>query len=333
MILKSFEINKLKLDNHNFYLFYGDNEGLKEEIVQNLFEKNYPDKIHRYEEKEILDNINIFFNSVLTKSFFDNEKLIIINRATDKIKIIIEELIEKNPEDIKFILNSKNLEKKSNLRKLFEKEKSIICVPFYEDNNQTLNSIISNFFRNKKIPISQQLINILVERCRGDRKNLNNELAKIENFSFNKKNIKLLEIIKLTNLADNYSASELIDHCLAKNTKKTVTILNENNYADEDNIIIIRTLLSKLKRLIKIHELAEDKNDINQAISSYKPPIFWKDKPLVIQQVKSWGKNELKQLIESNEIEFLIKKNSSPAKNILSDFIINNSKKINNSIL
>ena len=330
MIIKSFELNKLKFNNHNFYLFYGDNEGLKEETIKNLFEKNYLEKIHRYDEKEILDNIGNFFDSVLTKSFFDNEKLIIINRTTDKIKVVIEELLEKNPQDILFILNSKNLDKKSSLRKLFEKEKSIICTAFYEDNNQTLSSIISQFFRNKKIPISQQLINIVIERSRGDRRNLNNELEKIESFSLNKKNVSVQEIIKLTNLADNYSASELINHSLAKNSRKTATILNENNYSDEDNIIIIRTLLAKLKRLVKIYELVDKKNTIDQAVSSFKPPIFWKDKPLVTQQINSWKKDELEGLIyESNEIELLIKKNSSVAKNILSNFIINNSKKTN----
>jgi DNA polymerase-3 subunit delta len=331
MIIKSFELNKIKLENYKLFLFYGDNEGLKEETIRNLFEKNYLEKIHRYEEKEILENINGFFNSVLTKSFFDNEKLIIVNRATDKIRETVEDLMEKNPEDIKIILNSKNLEKKSTLRKIFEKEKSVICVPFYEDNSQTLNSIISLFFRNKKIPISQQLINVLIERSRGDRKNLNNELQKIEAYSLNKKNLNLEEIIRLTNLAENYSASELVDHSLAKNTRKTVTILNENNFSDEDNIIIIRTLLTKLKRLIKINELVDEKNSIEQAISASKPPVFWKDKPLVTQQVKSWNKVHLKNLIyKTNEIELLIKKNSSLAKNILSDFIINNSRKANN---
>ena len=331
MIIKSFELNKLKLNNYALYLFYGDNEGSKEETIKNIFEQNYLDKIYRYEEKEILDNIDNFFNSILTKSFFDNEKLIIINRSTDKIRETIEGLIEKNPEDIKIILNSKNLEKKSTLRKIFEKDKSIICVPFYEDNNQTLNSIISLFFRNKKIPISQQLINVLIERSRGDRKNLNNELEKIDAYLLNKKNLNLEEIIKLTNLAENYNASELVDHSLAKNTRKTVTILNENNYSDEDNIIIIRTLLAKLKRLVKIHELVDEKNNIEQAVSTSKPPIFWKDKPLVIQQIRSWKKEHLKDLIyKTNDIELLIKKNSTIAKNILSDFIINNSRKTKN---
>ena len=331
MILKSFELSKIKLSSHKYYLFYGENEGLKDETIKNLFEKNYQNKIQRYEEKEILDNTTSFLNGVLTKSFFDNEKLIIINRATDKIRATMENLLEKNPEDIKIILNSKNLEKKSTLRKLFEKEKLIICVPFYEDNNQTLNSIISLFFRNKKIPISQQLINVLIDRSRGDRKNLNNELEKIESFSLNKKNLNIEEIIKLTNLADNYSASELVDHSLAKNTRKTVTILSENNYSDEDNIIIIRTLLAKLKRLVKIYELVGEKINIEQAISLCKPPIFWKDKPLVTQQIKSWEKDHLKDLIyKTNDIELLIKKNSIIAKNILSDFIIDNSKKTNN---
>jgi len=331
MIIKSFELNKIKRENYKLYLFYGDNEGLKEEVIKDLFEKNYQDTIHRYDEKEILDNKDNFFNSVLTKSFFDNKKLIIISRATDKIKETIEDLIERNPEDIQIILNSKNLEKKSTLRKIFEKEKLIICVPFYEDNNQTLNSIISLFFRNKKIPISQQLINVLIERCRGDRKNLKNELEKIETYTLNKKNLNLEEIIRLTNLAENYSASELVDHSLAKNTRKTVTILNENSFSVEDNIIIIRTLLAKLKRLVKIYELVDGKNNIERAVSACKPPIFWKDKPLVTQQIRSWKKDHLKNLIyKTNEIELLIKKNSNLAKNILSDFIIDNSRKTNN---
>ena len=330
MIVKSFEINKIN-NSHKIFLFYGENEGHKNEIIEDKFKKKYTNSIYVYEENEILKNQENFFNEILSKSFFEKEKLIIINRTTDKIKNLIDEIIEKKIDDIIIILNSNSLEKKSKLRILFEKNKDLTCIPFYADNNQTLNSLINFFFREKKISISQQLINVLIERSRGDRKNLKNELQKIESFSLNKKNINFQEIIKLTNLADNYSASELIDHCLAKNTKKTVTILNENNYSDEDNMIIIKTLLNKLKRLLKIHDLIDEKSNIDQAVSSFKPPIFWKDKPIVTQQLKSWGKKELKDLIfKSNSVELLIKKNSAIAKNILSDFIINNSKKTNN---
>ena len=334
MIIKHFELKKISLKEYSYFLFYGENEGLKAELIKNNFEINFKEKIYKYDEKEILNSKENFFNTILTKSFFEDQKLIIIERATDKTKEVLEEIIEKQINDLTLVLNAGILEKKSKLRTLFEKNKKTICIPIYEDNSQTLNSIITDFFRNKKIPVSQQLINILIERSRGDRKNLNNELTKIEGFSLDKKNISVKEIVRLTNLADNYGASELIDHCLAKNTRKTVTILNENNYSDDDNIIIIRTLLSKLKRLTKLHELVDDKDNIENAISSFKPPIFWKDKPLVMRQMNIWGKNELKNLIyKTSEVELLIKKNSTKSKNILFDFIISNSKKINSKIL
>ncbi|MDA7714509.1 DNA polymerase III subunit delta [Candidatus Pelagibacter sp.] len=330
MIIKSFELNKINYE-HKFFLLYGENQGHKSQVINKKFKEKFSESVYLYEESEILKNQENFFNTILSKSFFEKKKLIIIDKATDTIKNLIEEIIEKKIDDLVIVLNSNTLEKKSKLRGMFEKDKIMTCIPFYEDTNQTLNSIISHFFRNKKIAISQQLINILIERSRGDRKNLYNELDKIESFCLNKKTITSDEIIKLTNLADNYSASELIDNCLAKNTRKTVAILNENNYSDEDSIIIIRTLLAKLKRLVKICELADEKDNIDQAVSSFKPPIFWKDKPLVTQQIISWKKDQLKNLIyESNEIELLIKKNSSVAKNILSNFIINKSRRLNN---
>ena len=77
-----------------------------------------------------------------------------------------------------------------------------------------------HFFKEKKIPISQQTINLLAERCRGNRQNLNNELKKVENFAMSKKKISTEDILKLSNLAENYNASELTDNCLAKNIKK-----------------------------------------------------------------------------------------------------------------
>ena len=331
MIVKSFELNKIRVKEKKVFLLHGENQGHKTEAIEENFKLHYSGNIYFYEENEVLSNQDDFFNNLLSKSFFEKEKLIIISRATDKIKNVVEEIIEKQIDDIVFVLNANTLDKKSKLRSLCEKNNETVCVPFYEDNSQTLNNIINQFFRKKKIPVSQQLINILIERSRGDRKNLNNELTKIDSFLLNKKSINIQEIIKLTNLADNYNASELVDYTLTKNVRKTVTVLNENNYSDEDNIIIIRTLLAKLKRLVKIYELVDEKNSIDQAVSLFKPPIFWKDKPLVTQQIKSWGKNELKCLIyESNEIELLIKKNSNMAKNILSNFIINNSKKTSN---
>ena len=331
MIFKSFEINKINFNKNNFYLLYGENEGLKNEIIKKYFEQKYLKKINRYDEKEILENKEIFFDSILSKSFFDNEKLIIITRASDKIKIIIEEIIDKKVEDIKFILSAGILEKKSRLRTLFEKNINTICIPFYADNNETLRRITLAFFKEKKIPISQQSINLLIERCRGNRQNLNNELIKIENFLISKKNISIEGILKLTNLAENYNVSELIDSCLAKNTNKTANILNENNFSIEDGILIIRTLLIKTKRLLKLQKETNNQKNIDQVITSFKPTIFWKDKDVIKQQINFWPLKKIEKLIiKISEVEILIKKNSTNSISILCDFIINQSSKVNN---
>ena len=331
MIVKSFEIEKLKIVKQKFFLFYGENEGLKNQTIQNLFKGKLNENIYRYDEKEVLGDKDNFIESISTKSFFDNERLIIISRTTDKIINFIEEVIEKNIEDITLILNSDVLEKKSKLRSLFEKNKQTICVPFYADNSQTLSGIVNNFFREKKISISQELINLLVNRSRGDRQNIKNELSKIENYIKNKKNISIESILKLTNLAENYNVGELIDSLLNKNLKKTSNILNENNYSTEDCILIIRTLLIKSKRLLKLYKQINKGSNIDQVISLYKPPIFWKDKEAVKNQIKNWSLEAVENLIyDTNEIELLVKKNSINSLNILSDFIMLKSNKLNN---
>ena len=331
MIVKSFELNKINLKNNQFFLLYGENQGLKEEVIKKKFKSFYLDSTYTYEESEVINNEGEFYNNILSKSFFENEKLIIITRGTDKIIKIVEEIIEKNIDDLILVINSNSLEKKSKLRSFFEKDKRTLCTPFYEDNNQTLSNIAASFFKQLKIPISQQLLNLIIERCRGDRQNLNNELGKIENFIRNKEKIQIEDIIKLTNLADNYNVSELVDTCLSKNRKKTVHILNENNYSVEDCIIIIRTFLIKSKRLLVLTKNFNKTKNADSAISEYKPPIFWKDKELIKTQVQKWSYLKVESLIyKINEIELLIKKNSNNAVNILSDFILEQSDISNN---
>jgi len=327
MIIKSYELNKIDVNTNKIFLMYGQNEGLKNEITKKYFINNFKENIYRYDEKEIIDNNSDFFNGILSRSFFEEKKLFIISRVTDKLNSIIEEVIEKEMEDITIILNASILDKKSKLRKLFEKNKKIVCVPVYEDNTQTLSVIARDFFKVNKISISQETINLLIDRSRGDRGNLINELNKIESYIKTHKNVSSEEIIKLTDLAENYNVSELLDNCLSKNSKKTINILNENNFSFEDCILIIRSFSNKLKRLQKIQKEYQKNKNLDSIISSFKPPIFWKDKDIVRKQV---NKNDLEKIedmiFKTNDIELLIKKNSENAINIVSDFIINTSK-------
>ena len=325
MIVKAFEFNKINLKTNKFFLLYGENSGFKDEIIKKI-EKNFTNNIFRYDEKEILENNENFLNGILSKSLFENEKLIIVSRTTDKIKTLIEEVIEKNVEDITLVFIASLLDKKSRLKNLFEKNKKLICIAFYPDTHQTLNIIAFNYFNRKKISISQEMINLLVERSRGSRQSLYNELNKIDNYCKNNNKISSEALIKLTNLAENYHVSELTDICLSKNTRRTAKILNENILSVEDTMLIMRTFLSKTKRLLKIQEEINKNKNIEIVIQDFKPPIFWKDKDAVKKQITKWTLPDLQKLIiEISDIELLLKKNSSNSINILSDFILTKS--------
>ena len=321
MIFKSFEINKINKKINQLILFYGKNEGLKNEALSILIKDE--NNIQNYEEKEILDNENNFIENILSKSLFEKEKFIVIKRATDKILKVIESLHLKNLEDTTIILNSDNLEKKSKLRSFFEKDKKLVCVPFYPDNNQTLSKLAYNFLNDKKISISPSNINLIVGKCSGDRETLINELQKIEYFGKNGKKINSENISKLVNLSENYSISELIDNCLAQNKKKIISILNENNFSNEDCIMIIRSFIIKAKKLLTLSKTFETNKNIDLTISSAKPPIFWKEKEITKQQIQKWKPKNIKNLIYAlSETELQIKRNINNSINLISDFIL-----------
>jgi len=321
MIFKSFEINKINRKINQLILFYGKNEGLKNEALRILMkDKN---NIQNYEEKEILDNENNFIENILSRSLFEKEKFIVIRRTTDKILNVIETLHLKNLEDTIIILNSDNLEKKSKLRSLFEKDKKLVCIPFYPDNDQTLSKLAYNFINDKKISISPSNINLIIGKCNGDRETLINELQKIEYFGKNGKKINTDSITKLINLSENHSISELIENCLAQNKKKTINILNENNFSNEDCIMITRSFILKAKRLLELSKTFETNKNIDLTISSAKPPIFWKEKEITKQQILKWKPKNIKNLIYSlSETELQIKKNINNSINFITDFIL-----------
>jgi len=324
MIIKSFEVEKIKSIKNNLILLYGSNQGHKSQIIKELFEKSFNGEISRFDENEILNNYEEFISSLINKSLFEDYKLIIISRVSEKIIKLINEILERNIVKIKIIINSDNLDKKSKLRNLFEKNKELICIPFYEDNEKNLSSIAFNFFRQKKIKVSQEIVNLLIGRSRGDRGNLINELNKIENLSITKKNIDIDDVLKLTNLSENYSVFELAENYLAKNKKQVSKILNENNFANDECILILRTILNRSKRLLKLKESQNETGNIDLTISSFKPPIFWKEKDAVKKQIQSWSNDEVKKIIyKINDLEILIKKNSNNSLNFVSDFVSN----------
>ena len=330
MIIKSYELKKISNKN-NVILIYGENEGLKKEISTKI-KNQFSGKEINYEGNDVLKNLDEFRNLIKNHSLFDDKKVITIRRCTEKIYQIIFEIVDYNMEDL-IIIDCGTLDKRSKLRNFFEKSKKAVIIPTYKDDYQSLINISRDFFSQNKISISQETLSLLVSRCNGDRGYLKLELEKISNYMTEKKNISLEEIYKLTNLYENYSATELVDSSLLQNVKKTCNILNESNYSQDDTFLIIRILLQKSKRILSlINEINTGKN-IDNALQEHRPPIFWKDKPVLKQQIKLWNYDKIKDLISKiNSLEILIKKNNSLSVILLKDFIYEiMDKKANNS--
>ena len=323
MIIKNFELEKIKKSNLSLFLLYGQNEGLKKEVLENCFIKNFKGLIEKYDEKEVIENQDEMHSKIFNKSLFEKEKIILISRTSDKIVNFIEIILEKNVSDIKIICLSEILERKSKLRNLFEKNSNLMCIPFYADDNKKLTQLCGNFFKKINVPISREILNIIVDKCQGDRNNLNQELGKVEMFINGNTNVKVSDILKLISLSENYTVSELVDSCLSKNVKDTAKILNENIYTNDDCMLILRTMLNKTKRLIKLRDDYDVTKNLDSTVSNFRPPIFWKDKDVIKKQLLKWDKKDSSELIfEINELEKLIKKNSENSLRITYDFVL-----------
>ena len=320
MILKSFEVSKKEISLIKLFLIYGENQGLKKEIIDTIKSKHSGKEI-KYEETQILANKLLFFNEIKNRSLFDENKIYLIERCTEKISEVVFEVIDNKLDDL-IIISCGNLERKSKLRNLIEKSKNAVIIPTYKDNSQSLLNIAKTFFSEKKIDISYETINLLVNRCNGDRGNLKQELKKISNYTIDKKIISLKEISTLTNLSENYTASELVDASLSKNLKKTQEILDENNYSQEDTFLVLRTFLHKTKKILDLIENIDKETNIEKVIAEYKPPIFWKDKPVIKKQLQLWSFKTINELINKlNVIELEIKKNNTASLILMKNFI------------
>ena len=337
MIIKSYEIqkNKSNFSKFNFFLLYGENQGLKKDIRKliktALEQKDSNAEILTIYEDEILKNEENFYNFFYSGSLFNDKKIITIHEATDKIIKKISDVYEKCAKNVFLIIFSESLEKKSKLRNFFEKNKKTICIPCYLDSEKDLRVIAQLEFKKNNIMVSQEIINLLIEKSNSDRNNLRNEIEKIHSYSLNKKKLEINDIKSLINFSGDYKSNVFINECLCGNIKQYKKILSEL-YADTFNqIFLLRILSNKTQRLLKIKTEENKSNNMDSLINATKPAIFWQEKPLVKKQLSIWNLNDLKKIIiEINNTELLCKKNPKISKIIFFNFFSEVCKKASN---
>lgn len=317
MIFKSYliEQNLSTLNKYKMFLFYGENEGLKKELKDNIKQINKDKETISFFQDEIIKNNNILVNEVINKSLFDKQKVIFIDQVNDKILDILEIVSDSIDEERIFIFAS-ILDKKSKLRSFFEKSKNYGICPCYQDNEITIKKIITKQLNNY-LGLSPQVINIISENSGLERDKLNNELEKIK-CCFKDKKINLEELNSLLNIKTNEDFNKLKDEALNGNKINTNRLLADTSFEPENNIFYLNSINQRINKLYEIEELKKQNSNIEILISSLKPPVFWKDKPMLVSQTKKWNKKKLQTLLKKTyETEIKIKSNSVIRKDLL----------------
>jgi|TARA_B110000438_G_scaffold302745_1_gene361431 DNA polymerase-3 subunit delta len=337
VIIRSYEIERKTTSflKYNFFLLYGENIGLKKDIRDKIKieinKKENNTELLSFDESEIIDNEEIFYNSIYSGSLFSNKKIITVNDGTDKILKYVEDIYKKYPENIILVIFSDILEKKSKMRIFFEKNSKTACVPCYLDSTRDLEIILINELKKNNITASRESINVLVEKSNNDRNNLKNEIEKIKAFAFNKKSLDIEEMKSIVNFSGEYKSDSLINECLSGDITQYKKIIAELYVNTVNHIFLLRILYNKIQKLLDIKKLGNDSKDIDGLINSARPPIFWKDKPVVKKQLSIWGLSDLTKIVnEINNIELLCKKNPLVAKTIFFNFCNKLCKKASN---
>lgn len=215
------------------------------------------------------------------------------------------------------------LERRSKLRNLFEKEKTLGLIPCYEDNEITLQNYIKNYLKNIK-GLNQEIINFIINNSNKSRDKIKNELDKTAVY-FMEKEINISELRQLLNLDENDNSQRLRDTAILGDKRLLNDLISKTQINEQDNMIYIRGLLNQFIKLAEILEINKTTKNLTKAIESLKPSIFWKDKPMVLGQANKWEINKIKTTInELTDAEILIKsstdiKGSEITKKLLID--------------
>ena len=328
MIYKSYLVeNNFSVLKEKLTLFYGENLGLKNDFKRIIKEINSEDEILYFNQDEIIQNNNVLIKEITNVSLFEKKKIFFVENINDKFLDLVME-IEKIVADNKLFLFADILEKKSKLRNYFEKSDICAVIPCYADNDLSLKKLIQSKLEEYS-GLTGSNINMILDSTNLDRAKLNNELEKIKTL-FQDKIIKSEKLDLLLNNKSNEDFNKLKDQAFLGNKIATNKLLSETMIDNEKNIFYLNMIN---QRLYKISEtLNEDGKTVEAKINSLKPPIFWKDKPNFISQVKKWNKSKINNVLKETYIlEKEIKSNSIINKNVLIKKLIVNICQIANS--
>ena len=317
MILKSYNLEKsLKtLEKYKIFLFYGENEGLKKDFKVNL-KNSYKDcEILNFYQDDITKNENNLINEVKNRSLFDKNKIIFISQVNDKILGVIQNILDEIVDE-KIFLFSDILDKKSKLRSFFEKSDICGVSACYKDNDITIRGIILKKLSSIK-GVSTEIVNLIIRNTNLDRNKVNNEVDKIIS-CFQNSSLDFDKVNALLNQETNDDFNLLKDEALNGNKNRTNQLLSDTVFSAENNIYYLNLINQRIQKLLIIENLKQNGQNTETVISNLKPPIFWKDKPMILSQSRKWNKEKIQNALKKTlEVEIDLKTKNMTNKDVL----------------
>ncbi len=320
MISKSYLIEQDKefLLKNTSVLFYGENLGLKNDFKRSIL-GYFKDKVIKRNQDEIIKNQDILFEDILNISLFDERKIFIIDDVNDKFLGIFQE-IEKRIGENKIYLFSDILDKKSKLRNYFEKSKEFNTVACYQDNLVNIKNIIKKKLENY-INLNSENISIIAENSNLDRDKLYNEIDKIKiYFSDLKIDTEKLKVLLDLKVNDNFNL--IRDEALNGNKEAINKLLSETVLENDKNIFYLNSFNQRLYKLAEILKNKKNSN-VEDMVENVKPPIFWKDKPIIKGQLKKWNLEKINNILKKcYNLEVRLKSSSTISHHLLIKMLI-----------
>ena len=315
MIYKSYQVEQnINFIKEKLVLIYGENLSLIDDLKNEIKSTHKNFEINSYFQEDVIKDQENFFQNILNLSLFEKDKVFFINNATDKILPLVKE-IENKIDKQKIFLFSELLDKKSKIRNYFEKSKNTGIVPCYIDNEITLKKIITEKLKHFK-NLNTTNINIILENSSLSRMKLKNELEKILVY-FSNKELQRDKLESLLNLRENENFNDLKDEAIMGNVNKTNELINDTVLEPEKNILYINIINQRFNKILEALYKSEDSN-LEKAIDSLKPPVFWKDKPKFLIQAQKWNLEKIREVLKiTYNLELKIKSNYLLNHNIL----------------
>lgn len=333
MILKSYIVEKNLNSIFSFkaVLLYGENGGIKEDIKKEIKERNKAEKIINFFQEDLVKNKDILSHEINNTSLFQDKKIIFLHEITDKLFDEISESLSDIKDETKIFIFSNLLDKKSKIRSFFEKEKNLGIIACYQDNERSLSEYIRLKLKNIN-GLNQEIINLVIENSNMDRKIVSEEILKIQTY-FGTKKIEKNTIKEILNIKTNIKFEQIRDATLVGNKHKVNALIGEMDIVKEDIYLYLNQMSLRVNKLIEVSKINENFKNLNDAIDEIKPKIFWKDKPVYIEQLQRVNSIKLQQIQKDIcETEVILKKNSKiESDTIIKNLIVNICSKVSNA--